>query len=395
MNEFLQKVNFADKLTQFMELEAAKMVVNNQINIFNNIMQTDNDRIVWSNMVMPTELIFAFNLIPLQTELVSGWLSTLNLSKKYIHTAHSKKYNINVCSYHKAIIGCLEEGILKPPIIAVFSSHICDGGSMMGTYLKKRFNTKVKLIQVPYSVTVQNRQFLESQLTELKEWMEAYVGYRLTNENLKSTIECSNKAREYFIKANNIRKSKTVFMGNLSIRNMYGATFLMGSELGVKVAKKYYWQLKNKQKVECKKRILWVHFAPLHNGQIMKFFEEELGCVIVFDITSFIYWDKLDENGSIEILSQKILSHYYLGEAKKRINLYLNIVEQYNVDGIVIFMHNGCKAIPCSAWELKEVSKLTNKPLLELYGDCINPEGISTEQMKLRMEAFKEGLERE
>lgn len=395
MNEFLQKVKFADKLTQFMELEAAKMVVNNQINIFNNIMQTDNDRIVWSNMVMPTELIFAFNLIPLQTELVSGWLSTLNLSKKYIHTAHSKKYNINVCSYHKAIIGCLEEGILKPPIIAVFSSHICDGGSMMGTYLKKRFNTKVKLIQVPYSVTVQNRQFLESQLTELKEWMEAYVGYRLTNENLKSTIEFSHKAREYFIKANNIRKSKTVFMGNLSIRNMYGATFLMGSELGVKVAKKYYWQLKNKQKVECKKRILWVHFAPLHNGQIMKFFEEELGCVIVFDITSFIYWDKFDENGSIEILSQKILSHYYLGEAKKRINLYLNIVEQYNVDGIVIFMHNGCKAIPCSAWELKEVSKLTNKPLLELYGDCINPEGISTEQMKLRMEAFKEGLERE
>lgn len=65
------------------------------------------------------------------------------------------------------------------------------------------------------------------------------------------------------------------------------------------------------------------------------------------------------------------------------------------MDGIVIFMHNGCKAIPCSAWELKEVSKLTNKPLLELYGDCINPEGISTEQMKLRMEAFKEGLERE
>ena len=87
-----------------------------------------------------------------------------------------------------------------------------------------------------------------------------------------------------------------------------------------------------------------------------------------------------------------MMSHFLLGDSKKRIDLYVNLLSQYKIEGVVIFMHHGCRAIPCSSWELKEAAKKMKIPFLELPGDCIDKNGLSIEQTKLRMEAYQERL---
>ena len=55
-------------------------------------------------------------------------------------------------------------------------------------------------------------------------------------------------------------------------------------------------------------------------------------------------------------------------------------------------MHNGCRAIPGAVWQVRDVADEKGIPFLELAGDCIDPRGFSEEQMKLRLEAFREIL---
>lgn len=393
MNEFEQRIHLTEGTVPYMELKAAQLLVKNQLKVFQDMLSGDNHRIIWTNMVMPTEIFYAADLIPVQTELIAGWLSTLKLSSKYINTAHTKGYNVNLCSYHKTIIGALEAGVIPPPKVAVFSSHICDGGSLMARYLKDRFHTKVKLLDVPYTYSADSIKKVYNQLIKIKEFCEEYVSQEVSNQRIEQAVYQSNLEREYLSRVNELRKKEVVYCGNLAIRNMYGATFLLGSQLGVKVAKTYYEELKEKKPINQNgSRILWIHFAPLFHGRIMNYFEQELQCYIVFDITSYIYWSELSIDKPLVSISKKVLSHFFLGDVTARIRFYQRLAQEYSIDGIVMFMHQGCRAIPGSSWEIKEMSKASGIPFLELYGDCIDPGGFSEEQTKLRMEAFKEGL---
>ena len=401
INTFLQRLRISEALCMNMELRSAQMLVQNQINIFTNTMWNDKNKIVWTNMVMPTELFYAAGLTPINTELVAGWTATLNLSSKYISAAESKGYNINLCSYHKSVIGAMEFGHIPPPELAILSSHICDGGNGMVKYFSKRFNVKTMLINIPYHNTRVNINYVKEQLVKAKDMIEEHTGRSISLNAVKQAIILSNQARTYMEKANNLRKKDTLFYGNLAIRNLYGATFLFGSELGKEVTKSYYEQLNRIKDTNGNEyiisknphRILWIHFAPLYAGDIMNFFENSLNCIIAFDITGYIYWDKLGEDNPIESIARKAMSHFYLGDASNRMNLYKRIISEYEIDGIVMFMHQGCRAIPGSSWEIQQISKELKLPFLELPGDCIDPSGSSSEQMKLRMEAFSESLE--
>lgn len=397
----MRRLLMSNYMINNMELRSAQLVVKNQIDIFVNKMWEQSNRIIWTNMVMPTELFYASSLIPVNSELVAGWISTLKLAKRYIAIAHTKGYNQNLCSYHKAVIGAMECGDIPPPLIAVYSSHICDGGRGMIKYFKKRFNTKVLLIDIPYNRTNENISYVRYQLVKAKDMIEQFNRESIEEEKLREAVSLSNRARYYLQKANDLRKKDTLFHGNLAIRNLFGSTFLFGSELGLHVTHKYYSQLKEMKKNNSslndipKKhyRILWIHFAPLYSGDIMKYFEQELNCIIAFDITGYIYWDELSEKDPLSSLSNKIMSHFYLGDVNKRMELYKRIIKEYNIDGIVMLMHQGCRAIPGSSWEIRQIVKQMKLPFLELSGDCIDPESFSSEQMKLRMEAFSESLE--
>lgn len=384
-NEFLRRMQWMEHFSWKMELEAAGMLVREQFYHFQEYIFGDREGFVWTNMLMPPELIYGAGLIPLQTELFAGWLSSLKLSQYCIQKAHSAGWNSNICSYHKAVIGALEAGILPPPSIAVFSTHLCDGGSLMARYLHQRYGTRVFIIEVPYERDGTNS------LHHLKEQIQSAIEFLGNAQLLKKAVKLSNKASCLLRKANRLRASKYLFEGHLAIRNLYGASFMLGSEKGVKVADTYYRELRQKKESSHGgARILWIHFAPLYDSNLMHTFEKKLGMKIAFDITGYIYWEALDENNVEEALAKKMLSHFFVGDFERRKVFYEKLICEYQINGIVLFQHQNCRAISCSSWELRELSEKLHIPYLEISGDCIDPGNYAKAQMSLRMEAFAE-----
>lgn len=385
-------MQWMEQFSQRMELKAAGMLVREQFCYFREYILGNRDRFVWTNMLMPPELLYGAGLIPLQTELIAGWLSSLKLSQCYIQKAHSAGWSSNICSYHKAVIGALEAKLLPAPRVAVFSSHLCDGGNLMARYLQQRFKTKVLVLEVPYEKDGPNNLLqLKNQISDAVEFLENYRKVKISNQMLQNALRLSNKGSCLLRKANQLRASKYLFEGHLAIRNMYGASFLMGSKQGVKVAGAYFEQLKQKEEIcPATPRILWIHFAPLYDGKLMHTFENELGMKIVFDITGYIYWEELDIKNIAYALATKMLSHFFVGNFSGRKAFYERLIQKHQINGIVLFQHQNCRAISCSSWELREVSEKLHIPYLEISGDCIDPGTYAKAQISLRMEAFAE-----
>ena len=396
-NPFVQRMKLTRALIPKLPLKAIQMVVENQIDIFSNSIWKNPESIVWTNMVMTPELFYAAGLIPVNMELVAGWLSSLHLSRDYISRSEGNGFSPSICSYHKATLGLIEDGGLSRPLGAAVSSHICDGGVGVANFFRQKYGTDTFVLNVPFDRKAINKDYLIEQYRNLVTWIKNYTGKKLTDDKIKEALELSNKTREYWLKVLELRKGDPVVPGRFMLRNLFGATFLFGSQFGYDVVKAYHDEMleqyeKGKENNFHKnhKRILWIHFAPLYNNNLLEYFEDELGCSIVFDITGHIYWPEYDIQKPLESLAERTLSHVYLGKAAERNQLYANIIREYRIDGVIHMMHNGCRAIPGASWQVRDVADGVGVPYLELSGDCIDPRGFSEEQMKLRMEAFKE-----
>jgi benzoyl-CoA reductase/2-hydroxyglutaryl-CoA dehydratase subunit BcrC/BadD/HgdB len=282
--------------------------------------------------------------------------------------------------------------------VAAISSHICDGSKGVTHYFRERYQAREFILNIPFKNNPENLEYIVKQFQALLDFIENYTQKKILPEKIQEALELSNAARAYWIKAFNLRKGIPLFPGYLSLRNLFGATFLFGSQLGLDVAKAYYEQLlefSQKQGAEHKKdkkRLLWIHFAPLYNNKMMEYLEKELDCWIVMDITGYIYWDKYNLAEPFVSLARRTLAHFYLGEPEDRSNLYRRLIKDYAIDGVVHFMHLGCRAIPGSSALVRNTAQAMNVPFLELVGDCIDPRGFSEQQMRIRLEAFKETL---
>ena len=399
MSDFVQRMRLAGGLRAGMRLHAAQSLVRHQVSMFTGEIWKEPSRVVWTNMGMPPELFYAAGYLPVNTELTAGWSSTLNLAAKYLTIAEQKGFGQNLCSYHKAIIGAMECGDLPSPRLAVMSSHICDGGRGLLSYFASRFRTKTYLIQVPYGQTDEDNRYVQRQLQECYSKIARSVSWPSAVRELQSAIQCSNQARRWLTNANALRKKAVLLPGNAAIRNLFGATFLFGSALGIQITREYCQQLvelaaRGEPALLEGHRILWIHFAPLYAGRLMRYFEETLRCPIAFDITGHPYWEEMRGDTPFQSLAQKMASHFFLGSSRGRIKLYRHLVQEYQIRGIVMLMHQGCKAIPASSWELRELGRQIQIPYLELPGDCVDPRSFGEEQTRLRMEAFAECLGR-
>ncbi|MFZ5351478.1 MAG: 2-hydroxyacyl-CoA dehydratase [Bacillota bacterium] len=401
-NDFEQRMHLTKAVLPRIPMVSIRKIIENQIDVFTNKVWEEPERIIWTNMNMTVELFYAANLIPLNMELVAGWLASLGLSRHYISLGEGTGLSSSICSYHKATLGLLESGGLPKPKGVSIMSHICDGGVGVAQYFKERYGSDISVLNIPFHKKDMNIDYLTKQYKELINWIEHYTGKELKKEKIIHSLELSNIARDYWMRANELRKGEPLFPGYLSMRNLFGSTFLFGSELGCEIAKAYYEQLleqkknidanRNAHNETYKKRILWIHFAPLYGNGLMEYLEKELDCSIVMDITSYIYWDEYNIDKPLESLVNKALSHFYLDKASNRSELYKKLIEDYSIDGVIHFMHTGCRAIPGASWMVRDIAKRINLPYMELHGDCIDPRGFSEEQMKLRMEAFKESL---
>ena len=353
--------------------------------------------VAYGSLFLPYEMFHALGLEPFMPEIMGGLTGSLGLADKTLKTASSKWYTPDLCTFHRSASGAVELDIFPIPNFLICSNLACDAAQKTFYIDAKKYGLEDNfyLIDIPYEKDELSVKYLASQLEEVSADICRKSGKKLDIGKFKKAIMLSNEFRRWALKAWDVRKELLIYPKNFSGMN-YILPFhgLAGTKDAVDIFKSIYFELnkllkKQKNDGPKVKKILWLHLKPYYNNSIFDLLEKN-NYMVVFEEISHVYWPELDPEKPFESLAIKLLSNPLNGSVQNRVNAILKMVKDYNVDGVIMFAHWGCRHSNGGARIIKDVLREHDIPMLMLDGDCLNKNNSSEGQILTRLQGFME-----
>ncbi len=352
------------------------------------------NKVVITNILMPSELFFALNLFPLLPEVASAFTASIGFADKTLFHSEEIIYSKDLCSVHRNVIGLTRGGILPNPDFIISTSHPCHSALHSFFLISQFFGGEYLPIDIP----LKNNNFIGYTAKKFEE-LFFLLAKKLKIKNpiygLERAINYSNLARNYLVEINELRKKYLVIDGKnfLDYAGMIFSTF--GSHWGVKFFKtlrdEIKERIKKKKFLPYKKRVYWLHLGPYFKTDFFDWLRSK-SCAIVFEESSKVYWDELDPKDPFNSLAKKVVNARIFSDVEERFRLALEGVKEYGAEGVIIFNQWGCRQGAGNSYILRR--KLIEKgiPAIVIDGDLIDKGNFPLEQIKTRIEAFLEVL---
>ena len=347
---------------------------------------------IWCSNFVPRELIYSIGGVPFMPEVAAGFVSTIGMAEKALHKAESNWLNNDLCSIHRCGTGLMLEGYMPEPDYIIASSHLCDGAKRYLQQISREYEVPFYLLEISYYKN--DVDYLAQQLKKLVNDISNDIG---NSVNFAEVFERSNNAYNYHEKINELRKKDPVVFSGEKAMNLAPMEFMsFGSKRGTMFYKKLANTIEKRLEKEegvidqQKHRLLWLHLKPYYSQEIFKTLRPK-GAVISFEEYYQLYWDKLNINKPYYSLAQKMINHFGWGELEEQKKEILNLINDYNIDGVIAFSHWGCKQNNARMGMLKrKIKDENNIPFLNIHGDLIDSRNYQAGQLKTRLEAFIE-----
>ena len=244
-------------------------------------------------------------------------------------------------------------------------------------------------------------KYVAAQLESIMKKISKIIGKPIDYGRLSDSIRLANQARNYFEKVLELRKAMpSPMLGGEAIDYAIMLSHIWGSKEAVDLYKMLYDELKervdqNKGALnEEKYRLIWRQLRPYYTDEIFRYLELENKAIIVFEEANHLHWEEMDPDDPFISLAKKLLSNPPLGPFKRWRDASLQCVKDYKIDGIVEFAQWGCRHLNSGTQILKEKLREMKIPIVLLDGDCVDRRDYSWGQLKTRIDAFLEILQR-
>lgn len=352
------------------------------------------DNYAFVNLFAPCEILHAAGIHPLLVEAFSSFLSGLRCEDSFIDYAQNRGISESLCSYHKAFIGAAESGVLPKPRFALTSSMICDANINTFRFAADKYKVPCFSIDVPYEYSKEAQMYVVRQLKELCSFIETITGSKFDEEKLKHIIEVENQTKKYMNTYIEGLKNK-YFPSTLTLQMymLFTSHTFMGREETLKFYKMLADDIESCGESSCK-RIFWVHLLPFYHTALKEYFNlSEKYQILGYDL-HFDNLECIDSQHPFEALAQKMLQNKLNGTFERKASLITGLVDKLNPDAVINFCHWGCRQSSGGMMILKKEMQKRDIPFLSIDGDGVDRRNSENEQIRTRLEAFLEIIDK-
>ena len=355
-------------------------------------------RVVYvSAYAFPMEILAAFDVVPFDFELTSGLAGALNQATPAMEEAEGRGFSLDVCSFHRAALGASYLGAFPKPDILVTTSYYCDGKAKTNEILGALHGKRALLLQVPVTVSQDSVRYVERQLREIAARIGEAVGQRLDEERLKEAVRTSNRARRSQLAMLELLKHRPAPWGGFDLISFSINTLMFaGTQLKETLNDAFKAELEQKiQRAELppeRFRIYWFAWVPTYRSNLFDLLKDN-GIAVPLCENFRIHSEELDEGNPFESLALRCLTNPFVGAGSRRTEGLDRIVEDYTLDGALLFATPACRHAKTAYPLLKDTFAELGLPFLMLDMDIGDPRGYSPQHTQARLETFVELLE--
>ena len=352
------------------------------------------ERCAWTNIFAPVELLETFGLTSVSMEALSSFISGFYLEDRLIDHTEAQGIAQTLCSYHKNFLGAADTGLLPKPVLGVTTSMVCDANICSFRYLHEHHGLDTFVLDVPYVWTQEGEDYLVRQLRELIALLEEKTGRKYDEDALKEALCRENETRRY-MNAFFEKRALHAYPNEITlVLFMLFATHLDIGKPWVRDCFKWMSEDIENYPLSEQKRIFWVHLTPYAEPTLRERFNYRDDIAVCCDDFNLDYMDEMDVDHPLNALAKKMIGNIYNGPFTRKMDACCDYVQRYNCDAVIELCHWGCKQSAGGAVLLKDRMREIGKPMLILDGDALDRRNCPEGQIKTRLEAFLELLDR-
>jgi benzoyl-CoA reductase/2-hydroxyglutaryl-CoA dehydratase subunit BcrC/BadD/HgdB len=303
--------------------------------------------------------------------------------------------------------GISGEDLMIPEPDFLIAANICDGGNKAFMPIVEHFQIPYYYLDTPLDFSGDNPggvgpeplEYYRSQLKELIQFVEEITHSPLKEERLQESMALAKQATDLWREISELRKNIPCPMG---VVDEAGTMYPLMQLLGIKVAVGFYQMLLKEVEARVKDRIgvieeeryrlLWLGPIINYDTGILNHFEEYGAVLVTSDVSSF-YLTHLDLQNPFESLARKYIGANLFAALEKRLALTRQLIQDYQINGVVLYSHLGCRQYCGSQKAVQDmIKKEFGVPTLNLTGDLADFRHYDARQMRNQIDGFVELL---
>jgi len=359
------------------------------------------DKAAWCGIAVPFDLLNAMGITSCFVEFVGAVLASTGMADDFLEEAEQAGFVGDTCGFHRSVIGAARKEIMPEPDFLIASTCPCSGGVAVLENLAHMFKKDLFVLNVPQEQSEQSVKYLADQIKDMVDFISRHTGEPLDENKLSQAVAKTNKAREIMQDMYRlVQKVPSPTDGRLLINFGIVILLFLGTDAAIDIAQAYKDEFSARidngiQGVPGEKmRLLWIQNRIQFKNPLVDLLENEYQANIVCDELNDIYWDPIDPDDPFTGMARRAIAKPLNVNMQSRVRHLQKLARNYKLDGAINPCHWGCRQGTGARGLISSGLKEINVPVLNLEVDCMDTRNFSEGQLRTRIEAFVEMLER-
>ena len=369
--------------------------------------------VAYTTAVSPVELFYAHDIIPIYPENHAVMCLTGRMMPRLSLEIEKRGYTSHLCAYARSDLGyrALQEspigGIPDPDFLLACNAQ-CFTLTKWFQVLSRRYGVPVFVFDTPQYIRKDEArkniiQYVEHQLAEMIEALEELTGRKFDHDRLREVLGYSAEASKLykeFLDLASIKPSPISIFDALI--HMAITVYLRGTKEAVDYYRLLIEEIKEEKVSKGigvipheRFRLYWENLPIWFKFRDHFDFLAAHNAVILTSLYTHAWSYDFDVSNPIRTLAENYTSVFSNVELEERAEMALTLFRQYSLNGNIMFLNRSCKAVTFGVFELKDMlTKETGIPALVFESDMGDPRFYSEVQIRTRLEAYLETLDR-
>jgi len=348
----------------------------------------EGSKVAYVSEQFPTEICFAFGLIPWNIESMAIMLAQSLDVNRIFQMTQERHLSRDICSFLRGPFGMMLADCYPTPDVVLTNDQPCEGLAKLVFMSGRSYKVPALALHSPNIVDEDSVDYLVKQMEHMMSRLAEELQVERFAESLRSAVEHSNQARHYYRKTADLLASHKLPDVSRELQEVFGMNYF-GTRENAQLCKVLYEEAQELVGGEEKKgkRVLWIGQVPEESHELLQHMNE---------VVDIVFWAPLweanrlmlDEDTPLRSMAERAMLYHW--NAERMSSDIAQICDEYEIEGFLIANVWGCRNMMGVSPMLRDLATAKNLKYLTINIDLVDRNNYAFNHVKNRLDAFLE-----